>query len=277
MQAVRKIPTEISLTSSMNPASPTSRLSLKATLVTGTVQAASGVTPTGTISFSDGTQQLGTSRIDATGQANLPVANLTTGNHTLLASYSGDINFEHSLSPPLLEIIDPSDFTLSVNPNSVQVPAGGSVEAQLVLTPVNGLTGPVNLSCTGVPQGSTCSIKPNMTSLDGKNPITAAILISTTGPGPTAGQSHSPESGKMELALSLLPIAFGCVLIPRCQKKRIGVSTIVILVTLLVGCGGTSFSNKPPVSSTPAGHYALTIRAISGSLVHSSQLSLTVR
>jgi hypothetical protein len=277
MQAVRKIPTVISLTSSMNPASNTSKIMLTATVFTGSVHAPSGIAPTGTVSFTDGTQQIGTSQINGTGQANLAVANLHVGNHTFLASYSGDVNFENSLSHSLVETIAPPDFTLSINPNSVQVPAGSSVSAQLVLTPVNGLTGRVSVSCTGLPQGSTCSITPSMPSLDGKNHVTAAISISTTGPQLAATEVPSPGSRTRELAwLSLLPIAFGCVLIPKSQKRMLGVVTIMIIAISLAACGGASFHNKPPIG-TPPGNYTLSIRATSGSFVHSAQVNLTVR
>lgn len=275
IQVVRKIPTGISLTSSMNPASNASTITL-----TGTIQAPSSTTPTGTVSFSDGTKQLGTAKLDATGLAHLSVTHLTSGNHTLQASYGGDVNFESSVSQPLVETITvPSgDFTLSINPTAVQVAAGNSVSAQIAVVPVNGLTGPVDVSCTGIPQGTTCSIVPKILTLDGNTTVKATILISTTGPQSTASERHSSKSGRGQLAwLSLAPLAFGCVLIPRSQRKRLGAITAMMLVVFLVGCGGSSFPNKPPVATTPPGNYTLTVQAMSGHLTHTAQLRLSVK
>jgi hypothetical protein len=116
-----------------------------------------------------------------------------------------------------------------------------------------------------------------MPSLDGKNHVTAVISISTTGPQLAATEVPSPGSRTRELAwLSLLPIAFGCVLIPKSQKRMLGVVTIMIIAISLAACGGASFHNKPPIG-TPPGNYTLSIRATSGSLVHSAQVNLTVR
>ncbi len=281
MQAVQKIPTAISLTTSMNPATNASSITLTGIVRTGTIQAPSVTTPTGTVSFSDGAQQLGTAQLDNTGQARLSVSHLATGSHTLLANYAGDINSEPSLSEPLVETITPAnngDFSLSINPTAVQVTAGNSASAQLAVVPVNGLTGPIDVSCTGIPQGSTCSIAPKMLALDGKSTVKATILVSTTGPQPTASNPHSSGSGQGQLAwLSLLPVAFGGVLIPRSQRKRLGTIASMMLVAFLVGCGGTRFPNKPPVASTPPGNYTLTVQAMSGHLTHTVQLRLSVR
>jgi Bacterial Ig-like domain (group 3)/FG-GAP-like repeat len=62
--------------------------------LTATVTSTAGV-PTGTITFSDGTTVLGTARVNAAGQATLPVA-LSVGNHELIASFAGNGGFGDS-------------------------------------------------------------------------------------------------------------------------------------------------------------------------------------
>jgi hypothetical protein len=58
--------------------------------------------PTGTVTFFDGTQVVGTAILDANGQAALFVTSLAAGKHTLTASYSGDSNFLASTSAPFV-------------------------------------------------------------------------------------------------------------------------------------------------------------------------------
>ena len=60
----------------------------------------SGV-PTGTVTFFDGTRELGTAQL-SDGTAYLIVSSLTKGKHTITASYSGDGDFVASVSAPFV-------------------------------------------------------------------------------------------------------------------------------------------------------------------------------
>jgi hypothetical protein len=53
-------------------------------------------TPTGSITFQDGSSVLATAAVNAAGQATLSTTSLSVGAHSLLASYSGDSNFQAS-------------------------------------------------------------------------------------------------------------------------------------------------------------------------------------
>jgi hypothetical protein len=52
------------------------------------------------VTFFDGTTVLGTAQLDANGQAVLIVNGLTSGQHSLAASYGGDGNDQASTSDP---------------------------------------------------------------------------------------------------------------------------------------------------------------------------------
>jgi hypothetical protein len=54
--------------------------------------------PTGTVTFFDGSNVVGTAQVCSNGQATLVLYNLAPGKHTLTASYSGDANFQASTS-----------------------------------------------------------------------------------------------------------------------------------------------------------------------------------
>jgi sugar lactone lactonase YvrE/predicted secreted protein len=77
--------TTTALTSSTNPASTLTSVTLTASVTN------SGVgEPTGTITFSDGSNLLGTATLNGAGVASLTVPSLAAGNHSLVAAYNGD-------------------------------------------------------------------------------------------------------------------------------------------------------------------------------------------
>jgi len=64
-------------------------------------------TPTGTVTFMDGTTAIGTATL-VNGTATIPRARFRTpGDHPLTAVYSGDIKFGGSVSPVVVEVITP--------------------------------------------------------------------------------------------------------------------------------------------------------------------------
>lgn len=97
--------------------------------IIGFADTLSGVAPTGTIAFFDGTTQLGTA-VPVTGRDNLSFlasANLTissaTGSHSVTAVYSGDANYATSTSEPAsISVFYPTITTISFSPASVIYP-----------------------------------------------------------------------------------------------------------------------------------------------------------
>jgi parallel beta-helix repeat protein len=103
----------IALTVSPNPAVGQSSVTLTATL-TGNCN-----TPTGPITFMDGSTILGTAALNGSAVATFSTSFLFVGTHTLTATYPGDFNFAPSTSNTITEIITgpPSTTLLSVSPN----------------------------------------------------------------------------------------------------------------------------------------------------------------
>jgi hypothetical protein len=65
-------------------------------------------TPTGSVEFSDGSTPLGTTSLDASGNASLSTATLTAGLHVITARYGGDATFPSSVSGPLAQTVNPT-------------------------------------------------------------------------------------------------------------------------------------------------------------------------
>jgi hypothetical protein len=87
------------LTSSDNPAMEGEQVTF-----TATVNATTG-TPTGVVTFYDGTTLLGTGTLDGNGVATLTISSLTLGDHSITAFYNGDIKDGISTSPVLTQTI----------------------------------------------------------------------------------------------------------------------------------------------------------------------------
>jgi hypothetical protein len=88
------------------------------------VVSSSGGTPTGIVSFYDGTTLLAALNVDATGTATLTTSGLTVGNHALTAAYGGDSSFASSASASVnASILTPSAPATTVTLSASSDPA----------------------------------------------------------------------------------------------------------------------------------------------------------
>jgi len=153
-------PTQATLRSSSNPAA-------LGTAVTFTTVVSNSLTtpPTGTVNFLDGTVQIGTASLDATGLASISTSTLATGSHTITAVYIGDSQNAAATSPALTESVrQPTTTTLasSQNPSvaatsvtftaTVAGPTGSTVSPGGTVTFFDGATniGQGTLNASGV-------------------------------------------------------------------------------------------------------------------------------
>jgi hypothetical protein len=132
--------TTTTVTSSSNPSAFRQSVTFSA-MVT---PKASG-TPTGTVTFMNGSKILGTSPLNG-GTAKLSTAALAVGRHCITAAYSGDTNFAGSTSPPLHQLVNQATTTTmlvsSVNPSTVglSVTFSATVVPQFSGTPTGTVT-----------------------------------------------------------------------------------------------------------------------------------------
>jgi sugar lactone lactonase YvrE len=133
MVSVKQL-TSVVLASSANP-----EMTLSSTVLSATVGNEGVGQATGTVTFTDGSTQLGTAALNAEGVASLTVPSLAAGNHTLLASYAGDSENFASTSTSLVEGVQLRPTTVAItssatDPNNPQ---------QITLISEVGWTGPV--------------------------------------------------------------------------------------------------------------------------------------
>jgi hypothetical protein len=267
----------ITLTSSMNPALVTNPITLTVSV------ASTAGTPTGSVSFYDGTTLLATATLSS-GTAAYTTLSLTIATHSITAIYSGDSSFISVTSFAVAELVQ--DFSLTAGssggssggPTQTVFP-GGNATYSLALVPANNSTAlpvPIVMSVSGLPPGATATVSPQTIPA---NTLIPNITLVVQLPSSTASLNQKPA-----LSRRLPPMLWSILLLPFAGKlrgagKRLG-KTISLLLLLMAGiaatvglsgCGSTGgfFGQKQQT-------YTVTITATAGTLSRSTSVTLTV-
>ncbi len=260
-----------------------------------------GNPPTGTVTFSSGSTQLGSAPVvggmnptNGTAQATVSWtdAQLASGQYNVTATYSGDTNYSGSSSTPASLNLQP-DFSLSFSTAipSVSVPGGVAFDT-LTISTLDGFSGTLNFtaaSCSGLPTESSCSFNPASVTGSG----TTQLTITTTGPHQAAlkGTSLSRNVNPWMTSLGLAVTGIFLIAVPIRRRRWPALFSLLILafVITLPGCGGGSGGGGGGGSGgggggggqmdpgTPVGAYTVTVTVTSGSLTHSTTFQLTVQ
>jgi hypothetical protein len=266
--AMPSIGTTNALTSSLNPA-----LVGQLVTLTARVSATTGV-PDGAVELLDGTTSLGTVQL-ANGVAAFGVSSLAAGTHALTAVYKGNGTYEGSTSAVLEQVITQpiaGDFAVNISPGARTVLRGTKTTVAVTVTSEGGFSGTVALSCSGLPEESSCAFTPETISGSGGSRLT--IATADWHPG-KAARSTGSSSGA---AAGGLMLGFVMVLLPRRWKRRGFYLVCLGLIAMGagVGCGGLKL-----VGGTPPGTYAIQITGtavVNGQTVrHSVTETLTVK
>ncbi|HYW43731.1 MAG TPA: Ig-like domain-containing protein, partial [Bryobacteraceae bacterium] len=123
IESVALLTTATALAAAPNPSVAGQSVTLTATVTPGN--------PTGTVSFFDGANLLGSGAL-SNGVATVATSSLTAANHSLTASYGGDANNAPSTSPAVTQLVNPgSTGTGAPNPIAVS-PASGSGSSEVM-------------------------------------------------------------------------------------------------------------------------------------------------
>ncbi|MES2390073.1 MAG: choice-of-anchor D domain-containing protein [Acidobacteriota bacterium] len=171
----------------------------------------------------------------------------------------------------------PPSFALTVNGGTaatVTVASGSGIAATyaLLVTPLNGFTGTVALTCTPVvpAQYASCSVLASMLTFSGTAAQSSTATINTV----------TSTTGAFLGALVILTVApiLGLVLVARPRRRR-STSLLVVIAGFVLGgvagCGGKAspVASGPKLNYTPVGTYQYQVTASSTS---GTQVSSTV-
>ena len=266
---VGKAAPSVTLVSSANPA-------LISTSVTLTATVSSSVsTPTGSVSFYDATTLLGSGTL-ASGVATYTTSGLAAGTHAMTAVYAGDSSFSSATSSAVSQ--DVSDLTLSVatgGTSTATVSAGGTATYHLTIAPSTGSTFPaaVTLSASGAPAGSTIAVTPQTIAAgDGATNVTVTVQVPSTIAAVRRSNAWAVGLWLPFMGMLVLPFAIECRKLP---LKRVLLPALLLVGLVstgaIIGCGGGTHTAKQPAN------YAITVTAASGTVTHSTTLTLTVQ
>jgi sugar lactone lactonase YvrE len=272
---------------------PTSATAGTTIVLTATVVPNAKTVPTGTVTFTLGSKTLGTASVVTSGTtyvASISTAAFTSGNNTVVATYSGDVNYASS-SGTLVVLISPQTFTITPSTQTATVSAAGSVTIPFQSASISGFGNAyVSLTCSGLPANTSCGFQPNGYPLQPGNLLTAqqtnpagtiVLVPATYGPvnlsltiqtgttpivvPPTINASlrRLGMAGGAPISLALLAFMPMTLLLRRRLTQRLRgparlLSMLLVLsasMLALSGCG----SNL--VGITPKGTYMVTITA----------------
>jgi hypothetical protein len=246
--------------------------------LTATVASGKNVPPNGeTVTFESGSAKLGTGTL-SNGTATLTSTTIPAGVYSLVASYPGDSNFGASTSSP--QTLNVQDFSIVPNPTTVTVSAPGQSGTTTITIKTEGnlSASSVTFACSGLPAASQCSFG----SVNSNDEVT--LTISTA--APTSSGLHWPRFGHYQelLYATLLPGFLGMVSISGRKRtlrimRLLSLSLVLGLVGLWVACGGgsTSGAGAGGKGGTPTGSSTIAVNATSGSLQHSTSITLSVQ
>lgn len=246
-----------------------------------------GTTPTGTVAFSVGSTNLGSTAVDNTGAAVFSTSSLPIGNDAITAAYSGDVNFIGLTSAAVNVNVTP-DFQISPSATSQSVHPGQSASFTLNLTPFGSFATPITFACSGLPALAACSFSPSSVTFTNSSSVAVAVTISTAGSSASLRQVEHPRIGGYFIyAIGGFGI-IGLVLAGGTRRRSTKIIAFCVLLVVVAGtiaCGGGSGSSgggtpPPPVPTTPLGTSTVIVTASEtqngNTISHQTQFMLTV-
>jgi hypothetical protein len=232
---------------------PTSSILGSNVVLSATVMAGTTLVTQGKMFFLDSGVIISTVPMTSTGTASTTLQDLSLGAHSFQAKYSRVDPYDTSSSAimPLTVYTNAPDLNLSISNSTLQVSYGAtSSPLTLQVTSLAGLAGTVNLTCSGLPVGMTCSFNPAQVALTAGSVTTASFTISGT--AQKAGMLSFESIG----GLLLLPLSLLCLTQIRKGARNIPALLFVLLISAvsiggLAGCsGGATDSFKETGSKT---------------------------
>jgi hypothetical protein len=257
--------------------------------VTATVASSTTGTPTGSVTFFNNGNQLGTATL-VNGKATYSTTALPVGNNVITFTYAGDANFNANTAAPssgantvVVSAPTPLDFSFqAVNATGLVGHYGQSMDVKLHVSPTAGqYPGAIQFAISGTPAvPATYTFSPSTVDAGaGDKDVTMTIQFQAS-----ASVDHaSPLSGR------LASIAFATLILPwisvaRMRKsgrrlgQSVGLSALLLILfgaaVSVTGCGsGTPASSTTPLPVTSS----IVINATGGTVQHAVTVSVAVQ
>lgn len=238
-------------------------------VLTATVAGAVNGTPTGTVTFLDGTTALATVPL-VSGSATYSLM-LLSGTHSIALQYSGDNAYlASSTSGATIITAPPLDFSMtSTSPAYVMANGGQAVTFTFAIAPKYGVyPGPVSFTVTGLPPGATCTLTPpSIPATGGAQTVTLVVQTVST---------HALNVGGQARGIALLAMMLVFLLPARCRltasRLRASLRLLVLGAGVLGLVGLTGCSSFKPYF--PPQQYGIVLTETSGPMTYQSIMTI---
>jgi uncharacterized protein (TIGR03118 family) len=182
------------------------------------------------------------------------------------------------------------DFSLAASPSTLTIAAGQPAAFKVTLGGLNGFNSSVTLNCSGQPLGSTCSFSPASVMPASGGTVTSTMTIATSSsPYNPAVKMVKNSSGGIFAAVLPIPAlgVLGLLVVGKGNRQGLrgrkrfhyltGGLALLIVVGALLAAGGCGYNANSAGNGTQRGTTTVMITGTSGSLSHSTTVSLTVQ
>ena len=270
------IGTTTSLVSSVNPSSFGQSVTF-----TATVTGHGNRIPTGTVSFMDGTSDLGNAGLNTNGVAQFSTSALAVGTHSMTAVYAGDAHFGSSTSPVLYQVVQGSIVSLSPTslhfgnqtvgiistPHHVMLTNTGNIDLTITSIQITGTNSgdfaQTNNCPSSLPPNNICKIRVTFTPT-GTGTRNAAVTITDNAPGspqsvPLTGVGVLPAVTFSPTSLTFpTQLVFTTSKAQPVQLTNNGLG--ILLISKIAVSGPFSQTNNCPSSLNPGANCTISVR-----------------
>jgi hypothetical protein len=206
---------------------------------------------------------------------------------------AGLANEQHGLFAAITPDATPGaapDFSIGASPATMTIAAGQTATFTVTLGGLNGFNSAVNLSCSGQPVNSTCSFSAMSATPASGGTATSMLTINTSASPymPAQVMTGSSGGGTLVKLLPILALGLLALILHRASRNkrllinnwnyRLAGSLAFLLVTaFLLAATGCGYSRSAAGNGTQRGTATVMISGTSGSLSHSTSVTLTVQ
>jgi uncharacterized protein (TIGR03118 family) len=207
-------------------------------------------------------------------------AGLTNEMHGLFAAITAN-----STPPPAA-----ADFNISAAPAAMTISAGQPAAFTVTVGGLNGFNSAVMLTCSGQPKGSTCSFsQPSVSPASGGTVTSTLTVMTSSSPySPAALMAKNTTGGIFAAMLPFSALGFLGLFVAGMRNRQhpfgrkwshyfASSFALLIAVAVLLAASGCGYNANSAGNGTQRGTTTVMITGTSGSLSHSTTVTLTVQ
>jgi glucose/arabinose dehydrogenase len=170
---------------------------------------------------------------------------------------------------PVIPAAPETDFSMAVTPTEQTIIRGNQASVSVQITPVNGFTGSIKLSCSGLPVGFVCTFSPSTVNITSEK-SSSLLTISTT----TNTAALLPFGGILMAGFLFPFLRFA----RKSQSRRLMLGLLsLVFCELLIACRDLATTSQTSHPDTQSQTYSVVIGAASSDKQHAATTILHVQ